>query len=318
MAEWKANKLHKVLQLEGPRQIEKTTELLKFAYKNYEYVIYVNIFNDSYGFKTGIVEQDVSFLEMEKYCRRARLPHYVDDQSTILIIDEIQVDSAVYNTIRTMEARLNCDIIVTGSYLGQTLKKEYFQPAGTISCIMMYPLSFCEFCRIFDKEEKLQNIDLYGANREEEYEELYQLYDIYRQIGGYPEVVKTYLVTESMDASYEVISNLLKIFEKESRNYFSGSKETLLFQNVYIEALKEMCNEKKGTGNRLVETVTKLVKESQKQLISRDEVSNAIQWLIYSGMIGECNLCNNGDINDISMARRLYYMDCGIAAYIAS
>jgi len=79
-----------------------------------------------------------------------------------------------------------------------------------------------------------------------------------------------------------------------------------------------VCNEKKETGIRLVETVTKLVKESQKQLVGRDEVSNVIQWLIYSEMIGKCNLCNNGDVNNISAARRLYNKDCGIAAYLTS
>lgn len=74
---------------------------------------------------------------------------------------------------------------------------------------------------------------------------------------------------------------------------------------------------KKGSGSKLIEIVTNLVKDSQKILVSRDEVSRAIQWLIYSGILGEYNLCNNGNINDIQLARRLYYMDCGIANYIA-
>ena len=79
-----------------------------------------------------------------------------------------------------------------------------------------------------------------------------------------------------------------------------------------------MCSERKGSGNKLVDVVTQIVKDSQKMVISRDEISNAIQWLIYSGIIGECALCNNGNINDVIPARRLYYMDCGIASYIAS
>ena len=45
---WKADKMHQVLQLEGTRQVGKTTELLKFAYKNYEFVIYVSLAEDSY------------------------------------------------------------------------------------------------------------------------------------------------------------------------------------------------------------------------------------------------------------------------------
>lgn len=38
LMQWKKDKQHTVLQLEGSRQIGKTTELKKFAYKNYEYI----------------------------------------------------------------------------------------------------------------------------------------------------------------------------------------------------------------------------------------------------------------------------------------
>lgn len=71
---WRQDQSHKVLQLEGSRQIGKTTELLKFAYGNYEYVIYVNIVNDKYRFQECI-NSGVNAMEMEKYCRRAKLPH---------------------------------------------------------------------------------------------------------------------------------------------------------------------------------------------------------------------------------------------------
>ena len=39
LEKWRKRSDHKVLQVEGTRQIGKTTELKKFAYKNYEYVM---------------------------------------------------------------------------------------------------------------------------------------------------------------------------------------------------------------------------------------------------------------------------------------
>ena len=77
-----------------------------------------------------------------------------------------------------------------------------------------------------------------------------------------------------------------------------------------------MRREKRGTGSKLVETITGMTKteiavNSPKQMISRTEISNAVAWLGYSGIIGECGLYNNGDVNDYIPARRLYYMDCG-------
>lgn len=278
LEEWRNDRLHKVLQLEGSRQIGKTTELLKFAYKNYEYVIYVNLANDIYDF-ANVTENGCKPLELEKYCIRAQLPHFVNSNSTILIIDEIQISEKVYNSIRSLYSQLKCDIIVTGSYLGQTIKADFFLPAGTVTYIHMYPLSFLEFCRIFNKEEMLMNIDLFGKDDDLKYDELTNLYEIYKQIGGYPEVIKRYCEFNDINACYDVIEGLLKTFQKESGNYFQNSKE-------------------------------------QKMMVSRDEISNAISWLTYSGIIGECGIYNNGDVNQYIPARRLYYMDCGIAAYV--
>lgn len=52
------------------------------------------------------------------YCSRANLPAYKDTRDTILIIDEIQTSAEIYNSLRDLKRSLNCDIAVTGSYLG--------------------------------------------------------------------------------------------------------------------------------------------------------------------------------------------------------
>lgn len=317
LVEWKLDSSHKVLQLEGSRQIGKTTELLKFGYKNYDYVIYVNLANDIYGFR-NIVAHGISALSMTRYCLDAGLPEYVNNQNTLLIIDEIQVEKLVYNSIRALNNELKCDIVVTGSYLGQTIKDDFFLPAGTVSILTMYPLSFAEYCRVFNKEVLLVELDVHGSSPKESYTQLATLYNEYREIGGYPSVIKDFKLNRDIDRCREIISDLLNIFEKESRNYFSGTKETLIFRTVYTQAVLEMCSEKKGSGSKLVDKVTTLVKDSQKMLVSRDEVSKAINWLVYSGILGECNLCSEGDILAIQPARRLYYVDCGIASYVAS
>lgn len=317
LEEWRQEREHGVLQLEGSRQIGKTTELLKFAYKNYEYVIYINLASDLYDFKT-VVQNGCSPMEFEKYCRRAGFPHFKNSCHTIIIIDEIQVSEQVYNAIRSITSSVDCDIIVTGSYLGQTVKEGYFLPAGTVSYMKMYPLSFAEFCRIYDKDELLERIDLFGGSEQSGYDQLFALYDIYRHIGGYPAVIKKYVESENYDECYQMIADLLNTFEKESGNYFQASKEPVIFRSVYREAMIGMCRERKGSGGKVVELVTNIVKSSEKLLVSRDEISNAIAWLTYSGIIGESGCYVDGDIMKYQPARRLYYMDCGIASYIGA
>ncbi|MDE6964935.1 MAG: AAA family ATPase [Lachnospiraceae bacterium] len=315
LEEWRQDASHKVLQLEGSRQIGKTTELLKFAYKNYEYIIYVNLAYDKYDF-LETVNSGGSPLEFEKYCLKAGLPHFVNNRNTVLLIDEIQLSEKIYNSIRSLYSEIDCDMIVTGSYLGQTLQAGYFLPAGTVSYIHMFPLSFSEFCRIYDKEEILKSMDLFGDDNGRAYNEILPLYHVYRQIGGYPEVVRKYREKEDINSCYNVIQSLVETFQRESGYYFRTSKEALLFKTVFTEAIKSMCSEKRGSGNKLTEKITNIAKQSQKMLVSRDETASAITWLVYSGIIGECGLYNNGDIRQYIPARRLYYMDCGIAAYV--
>lgn len=100
----------------------------------------------------------------------------------IQLIDEIQVSEKAYNSIRRLYAEIECDIIVTGSYLGQTIKSDYFLPSGTISYLHMYPLSFAEFCRVYNKEKLLETIDIFGSGDVKDYRALHGLYTIYRKI----------------------------------------------------------------------------------------------------------------------------------------
>lgn len=144
LIDWKSSSNRHVLQLEGPRQVGKTTELLKFGYKHYEQVVYVNVANDTGGFLDKVVYAGINTLAMSAYCKSNNLPYYADNSSTLLLIDEIQASSTVYNSIRAFNSNLNCDIIVTGSYLGQLLNREFFQPAGTIRNLELGPLPVCQ------------------------------------------------------------------------------------------------------------------------------------------------------------------------------
>lgn len=318
LMKWKNDSSHKVLQLEGSRQIGKTTELKKFAYKNYEYVIMVDLTADTNNF-IDVINNGCSPIEFEKYCRRASLPHFVDSNSTILIIDEIQSSSVVYNSIRKLHDRVKCDIIVTGSYLGRILgEKKFFHPAGTISYAHMFTLSFTEFCRIFKCEKMLKTIDLYGGSSEADYAKLEKLYNIYLKIGGYPEVVKKYIETRNVNECYSIIDKLLETFKDESRAYFNEAREVEIFDNVYREALKQMCNRDDMSGKHILETLTTLVKDSTKLFVNRSEVANAVTWLKYAGILSTCNLAVDGDMRNINESRKAYFSDCGIASYLAA
>ena len=90
-SDWKRFNSDKVLQVEGARQVGKTTEIKKFAYNNYEQVIYINLSVDNQEFVNKVIESGLNILSLHQYCQESGLPDYIDDKSTLLILDEIQV-----------------------------------------------------------------------------------------------------------------------------------------------------------------------------------------------------------------------------------
>lgn len=96
--EWRDKWSDYVLYLTGARQTGKTTELLKFAYKHYEQIIYVNLAveNQLHDFEELVLSNSLRFGTVN-YCRKERLEEFCNSKETILIIDEIQESSMVYN-----------------------------------------------------------------------------------------------------------------------------------------------------------------------------------------------------------------------------
>ena len=310
---WKNKRHQTVLQVEGPRQVGKTHEVKKFAYSHYQQVIYVNLVRDEYGFE-DLMNQD-AFMEL--YCQRAGTGKFLDDENTILVIDEIQESKEVYNSIRDLRERLSCDIIVSGSYLARTVNsRDFFLPAG-IAYLKMYPLSFTEFCRAMGLETQLAEIDLYGGSDLQDYRKLEEAYQVYRHIGGYPQVVTTYLKTGNQADCMDVLGDLVQTFTAESSRFFSNSTALSIFREVYRSIMVEMVQEKRGTGKSFLESATNFVKDSVKEPVSRNEVRAASSWLLYSGIIGYCDLYNNGHVTDVVSNRRAYFADNGIANYIS-
>lgn len=311
---WKEKRHGTVLQVEGPRQVGKTHEIRKFAYLQYKRVIYVNLVRDEYGFEDLLSEKDF----MVKYCKQAVLDDFVDNADTVLVIDEIQESQIVYNAIRDLRERLKCDIIISGSYLARTVNsKDFFLPAG-IAYLRMNPLSFQEFCRALGLEEIFMNLNPYGESVEKDYRRLEEAYRVYRQIGGYPQVVTTYMKSQNLEDCMEVLGDLMRTFTLESSRFFSNSTALSIFNEVYKAVLVQMAQEKKGTGKNFLEFVTNFVKDAVKEPVSRNEVRMASSWLLYSGMIGYCDLYNNGDVTDVVNNRRAYFADGGIANYIST
>lgn len=212
------NVKHLILFVKGPRQCGKTSEILKFTQSQYKNVYYIDlaqklevvlsILNSSDG------EDCVNTIE--RICYALGLSSYEDSEDSVLVLDEIQISVEIYNSLRTFRGSLNCHIIITGSYLGIIKNADYFQPTGDTFAVEMTTLSFSEFCIALDRAEDTSS------------------YNLYKQIGGYPNVVKTYKKRGDIDLCHTVIGNILGNFINESSNYFSGDKDLRIFNTALI------------------------------------------------------------------------------------
>lgn len=315
---WKQNNYKQVLRLLGPRQVGKTTEVKRFAYKNYEYVIYVNLIDDKYNFLGKLLDKSIKLQGiLEQYCIAANLPDFVNNRNTILVIDEIQSNADCYNSIRRLREEYNIDIIVTGSHLAITyVNPIYFAPMGTITDYIMLPLSFMEVCKIFKLDDTFKKIDIQSGNITDGHRKLDIIYRIYRKIGGYPAVIKKYLESKSIDESFDTIASIINIFINEASSYFSNNRQPEIFKAVFKQAINQMCPGNRNNTIKSFDQIINTVEREDKTLASRKEIVEAINWLIYSKVLGTCDQCIDGDLRNLLSSRRIYFMDCGIANYL--
>ena len=324
LLEWKRENTHKVLELEGARQVGKTFILDKFAKENYKVQIYVNMAQTSGQEFLACLEQATAWQPGMK--RKERPIHealslfhgeFEDNKDTIVVIDEIQESSKVYSMIRQFAREFECDFIVTGSYLGKTREKDFFLSAGDVDSFTMTSLTFAEFLEAAGKRELYETIDLYGASDHAQYDELKHWFDVYLHIGGYPEVVKAYLETGNLEQCADIIESLIRIFVKESGRYFESPLETATFEKVFSSIATMMLKEKKGTKD-LITDLTSIIFKEESGRIAKKTVNYAISWLYLSHQLGYCSKSVNCDNLNIVENCRYYFMDLGIANYFLS
>lgn len=318
---WKNKNTHKVLELEGARQVGKTYILRKFARCEYKKNIYINMIGttgvDFLKCLNAAREWEPGQKREEKPIHTAfKLfdPEFTDQKDLIIIIDEIQESSEVYSLIREFARNFEAHFIVTGSYLGKTREKEFFLSAGDVDTLTMTTLTFPEFLDAFGKRELYQKVDLFGESEHVMYDELREYFDIYLQIGGYPEVVTTFLDSQSIPECEVMIESLIKIFVKESGKYFESPLELEMFEKIFSSIATSLLKEKKGTKD-LTTDLTKIIFKEETSKVSKRMTNYAISWLYLSHQIGYCSMsvdCSNLDIVDNC---RYYFNDLGVANY---
>lgn len=319
LLKWKQQDTGRVLELQGARQVGKTYILKKFANVNFKQVIYINMAEPSGQDFLRCLSQATAWQIGEKrpehplqQAVKLYEPGFSDNKGTVIIIDEIQESVETFNQIRTFAREFSCYVIVTGSYLGKTIQKDFFLPAGDIDCMTMETLTFREFLEVFEERQLYSEIDLYGGSKAEDYQKLHEYYGIYQKIGGYPAVVASYAQYKDMDKCFAIIEDLLQVFINESKRYFSDIKDINIFEKLFNAIALLMLKEKKGIRDLTTE-LSKIAYQSDSGRMTKKMINYAISWLQESHIIGYASKSIDADYMEIKDNCRYYFMDMGIA-----
>lgn len=320
---WKNQANHSTLEISGARQVGKTFLVNKFADEQYKKKIYVNLldfsgelFLEKYKglreeIRNGAVCPNPVYELIKRYS-----PDFEDSSDTVVIIDEIQESSDIYNRIREFTRNLKSDFIITGSYLGRILNKNFKYSAGDLDSIEIHTLNFEEFLRAMEKYALYEELDLYGKSDSSIYAELRELFKIYTTIGGYPAVILQYLETGSVDSCRTVLLKIIKLFVNESKRYFSDILDDEVYDNMFSSVARILVKEKKGFDeDSFSEELQSIVVKDYISNISKASVNRAIDWLYSSGIIGFAGKIPECNILDFKAKARCYFMDVGLTNY---
>lgn len=327
LLEWKNDTSHSTLEVNGARQVGKTFLINKFADENFKHKIYINLFDlsgkqfmECYHKATAWVPGNKRPVSPLHDAFRLYDPDFEDTDDTVIIIDEIQESSEIFNRIREFTRQFQAHFIVTGSYLGRVLESEFKFSSGDITSLRIYTLSFEEFLEALNPDlyEKYCKLPLASADntQPECYKDLKDIYDLYLQIGGYPKVVETYLETHRIESAQKELVRIIQIFLNESMRYFDDITDISVFTNIFLSICRILLREKKGLEeDSISEELQKLVTRNYSSNLSKATCYRAINWLYHSGIIGFCGQITEMDILNFKPGSRCFFMDLGIANY---
>lgn len=233
----------KPLLLLGARQVGKTT-VAKELMNEFEKSVYINLelepvissfFNESLNISAIIKKLELML-------------NVTIDENSLIIIDEIQSNPRAITSLKYFAEDGRYKVLATGSYLGVTMfeaKSSY--PVGKVEQLFMYPLSFREFLLANSENMLAEYIEAYEFDSpflEVAHTRLLELFDVYTQFGGYPEVVAMYLTT-GITETQATLSQLIAAYQNDLSKY-ADQKLTSRLQKIYdnIPAMLASDNQK--------------------------------------------------------------------------
>lgn len=310
--EWKNNHVKTALVVSGARQVGKTYSIREFAEKNYRASLYIN-FEDDPG-KCSLFGNGTSADIL--YERLSYDFDITDFDGCALILDEIQLCPLAVSALKPLAIDGRCDIIASGSLLGNTNYDGIITPMGYTDTIIMEPMDFEEFLwalgisrkqteRIGDHIRNKVPLDDYILKK------LNDLFKRYIVVGGMPDAVRTYAETQNYAQASQVHARIYDKMCDDAKKYALFKKDKMRIQECLDSIPRQLSNEKKTFNYSDI---------LMRRGYGKREYGSALLWLKNAGIIDFCfNLEEPVEplrIKSRSDSFRVYMKDTGILTYM--
>ena len=212
LIEWKNTPNHKPALIKGVRQSGKTHAIKKFVNnkKNYEVAIYINFWDNPELIEAFEGKLDIDTIITELSIKM-HLPNLINGK-TVFVFDEVQDCPRALLSLKTNEKDTRFDFIASGSYLGvngYVVDDSTPKPAGSTNTFDMRTMDFEEF--LWAKGYKDEQISyIRNAFKERKpltksmHESFTRLFREYLCVGGFPEAVKNFVLTNNIYTSLQI------------------------------------------------------------------------------------------------------------------
>lgn len=319
LVDWKINlSKKKALVIKGLRQIGKTYIVEQFAKENYENVIYINFKNNEDIKQVFEGNLDVNRIMMDI---SAKMPNVkLIPYKTIIIFDEIQECANARAALKPFVLDGKYDVIATGSLLGirgYNKKKGKGVPTGYERIIYMKPMDFEEFLWAKGISENVISylkdcFERKNAISSATHEAMLRYFNEYICVGGLPEVVKTFLKTQDMNAVYREQQDIIEEYKDDFGKHLDENENEEI-DKFLLARIEEVFN---SIPNQLAKENKKFTYSLMKSNARSSQYREAIQWLVDAGIISLCYNLSNLELplegNKIENTFKVYMQDSGL------
>ena len=237
---------HKVLIIDGARQVGKTYIIRHVGKKIFSNFIEINLLEDFLNNRlfanTKTIEDfylQVSMIAGNKM---------KDKNNTLIFLDVIQIYPHLITLIKFLKDDDKFNYIASGSLLGVTLAKTTSLPIGSIEIKHMYPLDFEEFLyangfNLFSIQSLYQKFLKLETLEESIHFKLLDLFKKYLLVGGLPDAINSYLKDKNIVNVRTIQSDIHEFYNIDASKYDEENK--LMIRRIYDMIPSTLENKKK-------------------------------------------------------------------------